>query len=952
MAPEQAKGESVDQRADVYAVGLILRDLLLGPRQQGAGTAMSELMSRMERAPASLRSIDPQIPDALDQIVTRCLQPDPAARYETSAALLADLDHLTPDGRTTVIAPPVQPIEQRAAPGRRTWMIAAAAILAVGLTAGGLWMWRDRAPATETQAVPAEPVSLAVLPFRNSTNDPSLDSLGPGIAEVLQSELGQTAYLRTVPAERLLQVLSDLKIESDDAIDGTMLRRIADLTNAKVVLRGSYLKIGDQIRLTASLYDIARGSEQELDAAAPNESALLTAVDKLVRDTRQNIVSAEAAQQLEALEHKPMSRSFEAVRAYTDGLGLARQGKHDEAVARYKAATDSDSAFALAYSRMALSYAALGYDAEAVQASDRAAQLSASSSPSERFFILATDASIRNDDAKAIEYYRQLVDAAPSDTQTRFELAVLLQRAGDLEGARQQLQKVLETDPKYVNALLVAGRLEILRGSPQTALDSLNSALTLSAQLGNDHLRADVLQAIGIAYKRLDKPNDALLQYRQSLEIKRRLGNKAGMAGSLSEIGQVQEVLGQSREAFQSYQEAEQLRRDIGDRSGLANTLIDLGTFHLNQARYDEALTAYKESLQIQRELGDDIAEARALNNIGGAYFEKGEYEDALTYFQRALAMREKGADPTDVSQTLHNIGETHLRMGQFDRALEDYLRALDLSRKASDTRSEAIEGYSVGTVFEYQGRYGAALKSREEAYQTFQKLNERSFWHAEILAGYGRSLVLAGELDAGATRLEEALQVAREQGNQAVVARALNDDGERLRLMGDLAGARKRFDEAAQIAGTLGDRFLVVRTQVNQALLSTGDAPRAAATAATLGKLSQAAESQGLRHLAIDAALGRVDALMTARQMPAAAAEAERALTRADNLGMRMLQARAHYLAARAGQATGNATAARRHFSEALRILEGMAKEDRASSIGRRADVAQMMSEASKVVR
>ena len=952
MAPEQAKGEAVDQRADVYAMGLILRDMLLGLRNHGAGTAMTELMSRMEKVPPSVRTLDPQIPVPVDEIITRCLQPQPADRYESSQELLDVLEQLTPEGQlreaaatAAVVVPP--------APAKKSLWLAAAAILLAALAGGG-WLVSRWWTTSQTPMVslPAKPVAVAVLPFRNSTGSAALDSLGPSLAEVLQTELGQTEYLRSVSSERLYQVLGDLKIDSDSAIDPSMLRRIADLTSADVVIRGSYLKLGSEIRITGTLHHLARGVDVDLNAGAPDEGALLEAVDTLARDIREEVISAEAVQKLAATPHATLSRSFEAVRAYTDGLGLARQGKHEDAISRFKAATESDSGFALAHARMALSYSALGFDPEAQRASSRAVELSSSSAPADRYFVLATDASLRGDDDKAIEYYRQLVDAAPSDTSMRFELATLLEAVGDLAGASDQLAKVLEGDPKFVNALLAAGRVEIKRGSPQTSLESLNSALTLAIQLGNDHARSGALQAIGVAYKNLGKPEDALRHYREALEIRRRLGLKGGMAASLSEIAQAHARLGRTNEALASYKEAEALRREIGDRGGLGNTLLDLGTFYLEQAKYDEALAAYKESLQIQRELANETAEARALSSIGAAYFEKGDYEDALTYFERALGLSEKHGNSVDLNQTLHNIGESYVRMGRFDLALENYLRALDFSRKGGDARSEAIEAYSVGAVFEYQGRYGAALKSREEAYNQYQKLNDRSFWYAEILAGYGRSLMLVGRMDEARAQLEQAVSVAREQGNQAVVARALNDEGERLRLSGDYEAAHKQFEEAGQIATKLGDRFLVVRTQVNQATLAVADPQRAGQVAKTLASLAQEADIQGSKYLAIEAAVARAEALLTAGQTPAAASEAQRALTRAENLGIRMLRARAHFLAAKAGLASGGGPAVRRHFSEALRILEETAKESAAPGFERRADVAQMMTEARQAVR
>ena len=103
MAPEQARGEAVDQRADIYAFGLIVNDMLLGRRQSGESTAVAELMARIQQAPQSVRSIDPTIPAWLDALVTRCLAPSPAARYERIKEVLAELEAGDHGGRTTAI---------------------------------------------------------------------------------------------------------------------------------------------------------------------------------------------------------------------------------------------------------------------------------------------------------------------------------------------------------------------------------------------------------------------------------------------------------------------------------------------------------------------------------------------------------------------------------------------------------------------------------------------------------------------------------------------------------------------------------------------------------------------------------------------------------------------------------------------------------------------------------
>ena len=85
MAPEQARGQHTDQRADIYALGLIIYDMLVGqPRARRAGSAIAELQARMEKPPPTVKSLVPEIPAALDQFVSRCLEPDPAKRFQTS----------------------------------------------------------------------------------------------------------------------------------------------------------------------------------------------------------------------------------------------------------------------------------------------------------------------------------------------------------------------------------------------------------------------------------------------------------------------------------------------------------------------------------------------------------------------------------------------------------------------------------------------------------------------------------------------------------------------------------------------------------------------------------------------------------------------------------------------------------------------------------------------------
>ncbi len=130
MAPEQARGETVDHRADIYAFGLILYEMLCGPRFMPKG-AVADLFARMTTPPAAARAANGQVPEALDAIVTRCVQPGATERYQTAAELAAALATLSRRGHGPVPGAP-------SSPNRRVVKAAAVAALLV-LVSLGSW---------------------------------------------------------------------------------------------------------------------------------------------------------------------------------------------------------------------------------------------------------------------------------------------------------------------------------------------------------------------------------------------------------------------------------------------------------------------------------------------------------------------------------------------------------------------------------------------------------------------------------------------------------------------------------------------------------------------------------------------------------------------------------------------------------------------------------------------
>jgi tetratricopeptide (TPR) repeat protein len=941
MAPEQARGEAVDHRADLYALGLILYDMLIGRRQASRpDSILAELMGRMQHAPPSPRTVDPQIPEAVDAIVMRCLQANPADRYQTATELAADLDALDADGhplagRTVAgtIAVPRGSLLQR----MPRWVWAAVALVIV-LAGVGVFMLRDHWGGTARAPVPSGPVTLAILPFRNASGDASLDWVGTSLAEMLRTEVGQSAHLQAVSSDRLHQIVRDLRIATDSNLDPATLQRLADYGSSDKIVWGQYFRFGNEISIDARLEDVKGGRAVQLKARAVNEAALLTAVQQLATAIREGLsLSSDIVKELQASAFTPSSRSVQALRYYSEGLALTRQSKHSEALAKFELSTREDPDFALAHAKLAETYASLGRASDAEEVSEKAVQLGQALPLREKYMIEATHASILHNTEQALESYKNLLKVSPEDLETHFQLAALYVSTGSYDLAHDHLAKVLARDPKYVDALIQSGKVEILRRNWDGALKPLNDALTLAIQLENDEARANALHSIGVVYKRLNKPQDALRNYQQALEIKQRIGQKGSIATTLNEMGQIYSRLGNVAESKKRFEEALALRQEIGDKRGVGSTLIDLGALHWRQGAYDQALDLFKKSLQIQREVGNKDYEALSLNNIGSIYLKKGQYEEARTYFERALTLREQTKVPQSIAETVHNLAETSAMLGEYDEALRQSLRALELLRGAGDKRSAAMELHYMASVFGYQGRYGAALKNEEEALKILREGNDRTSLLAGVLSGHGLALSAIAKFDDATKSLDEALTLSRGLKDQALVAQSLNYKATAAFYRGDYATARGVFQEALTAAQPTKDPHLILVAKLGLAKTTVREG-RDAAT--TLRSLANEADSVGLKHLGVEARIYLGDALLSARSYAEASTHLEGALRASEKLGLRALRAQSHALLAKVSRATGKLPDAQRHDREARRLIDEISKEAGTGDVARRSDL------------
>lgn len=929
FAPEQAMGGTADHRSDIYALGLILYELFTGVRPFRGETAMIRLSERLHNPAPDARTASPEVPAFVARIIGRCLERSAVARYQSVAEILADLT--TVRGRDEQWA--FRPLR------RRTVALAIVAIVTSGAVGGYVWRRNATSPAPDGRVQAAPVISLAILPFRNATGERELEWLGSAVSEMIRAEIGQSPSLRIVSSSRVFGILRDLRVSPDVTFDRAMVRRVGDFSNAELVISGGYSRFyersGSVIR-----FDVAVDGPDHttVTADAPREADIPQAVTTLVRAIRAKVAPRQTAlSDALAAAPEPITESMAALKAYTEGQQLARQGNDVAAIERFKAAADADP-FALAFAGLAESSARAGSDDEGVSAARQAAALAPSLPLRQRYRVESISARVLHDADRELQAVTKLVRVSPTDSEALYDLAILYERKLSFSQARDALAKVLELDPKYTEGLLAMARVEIKRGNPEAAFDPLNRALAVTNSTENLKSKADLLQAIGIAYKRINRPEDALRCYQQSLEIKRKLGEKRGMAASLGEIAQVQRDLGDMRESEQNFREGLKLQREIGDKAGISSTLLNFAALlNDNLGRPDDALPLLRESLQIRRDIGNSSGEAVVLSNIGSVYLQKGQYSEGQTYFERALELRERANVPNDIADTLHNLAETLAKEGRFDQALARHRRALDLRRTSGDRRGAAIELYGIGTIFDDQGRYGAAVKSKEEALASYRDNGlEKDMWLGEILSGVGRSLSLGGRMDDATKYLDQAMSLARDLNNPTLIAQTTRFQADRLYYAGDVKGANHLAEQASQAASRVSDRSLALLAQA-QVAMTAAAVQASPALAARLAALAQDTDTRGLKSLAVECSIHRADTLSKLGDRARARQEAEHAIEQAEMFGLRLLQAKAHLVHAETvRERNGDCTAA-------SRILDAIKAEPGSEHLLKRFDLAEL---------
>ena len=380
MSPEQAKGDPLDARTDLFSLGSVLFEMATGQPPFGGRSTAEVFAGLLTKTPPPVSSLNSAMPAALDSVIEKLLAKDRDLRYRSAEELLSELEAIPASGSSSAARPaaaaPIQPPlpppsatipapEASSAP--RSRLIPVAVLIVVVLVAGFLLLRShlggkpnsagNTAAGVATggaTASPAKPLKDAIIvaDFVNKTGDPVFDTT---LNQALRVQLGQSPVLDIVSQQHLRQSLQYLGRKQDDPITPQIAREIGEREGIKAILTGTIAPFGKDYLITLTAQNTATGDDiASEEATAPDKEHVLNALNQVATGMRAKLgESLSSIQKLNAPFGQATTPSLEAFRAYALGDEAHQKGNDiPEARDHYKRALELDPKLAMAWARL------------------------------------------------------------------------------------------------------------------------------------------------------------------------------------------------------------------------------------------------------------------------------------------------------------------------------------------------------------------------------------------------------------------------------------------------------------------------------------------------------------------------------------------------------------------------------------------------------------------------
>jgi Tfp pilus assembly protein PilF len=805
MSPEQSRGEEADARSDIWAVGVVLYEMLTGelPFKGAYPEAVSYAIRNDQPAPLVGRK--PEITPEIERLVFRLLEKDPAARYQNAREVARDVRLLqgfsVPLDLRTEQLPALGTIA--AAPSRRSrvrkvfW---SAAALVAAIVAAAAWLMR---PIPRTGVV----VSAVV----NQTGYAELDALRSALTQTLVSDLSASSLVRVVAYERWLEMMRRFVGGEGDPSSRDALQLLTAHAGVPFVIVPTLVYENNawhgraEIRNAETATNVA-AFETEPTASTLRKDTALALMGSLAADVERYFASAAPVRwRVRAVlgsiggeragAPAPPFRSLDAAAAFERGTNAYESFEYSAARAAFSEAVQADpnNPFPLAWlSRVDL---LLRQDAEAVSAAGRALNLLTPAATSrDRLFVEAVAAEARGDRAGAVARYRALVSAHPDEPRWTGELAAFEDRSQETVQAISDYLRMLRLDPQLVRPHLELCRLYNRVNEASNASAHADAALAAYRRLGNRSGEAQALLCLAdrLRVGRAEERTKAKTHAQDALQILQDAGDRFNVARGQQYLALTEAATGDMPAAANLWEQSLAGARETGNRALESLDLLNLGASHTLLGRHAAAFQYYRQGQVLSDALGDERRAAEQRANAAAILVDYSDTPaDGFRDIQNAVGVFRTLGDHTFEVFAARVTARYYWYAGQHVESDRELNRGIAIAKQWSLDDRVAPLILDRSRVKLDVSDYSAAMELAAAA----QSAAPRDSLEARVQLG--RTYVKLGDRERARSELAGAFDEITKVSDISVATMHLAM-GELFDESGDRANARRHFQEAA----------------------------------------------------------------------------------------------------------------------------------------------------------
>jgi len=505
----------VDQRSDIYSLGVILYEMATSRVPFEGDTALSIAMKHKGETPRNPKQFNSNIPNDLSSVILKCLEKDRAKRYQNAAEVGAELEKIEKGIPTTErVVPERKPLtssEITVKLNLRKLLIPALGVLGLAVIVIAVLKF---VPRKQAASAPKIENSIAVTGFENLTGDRSLDDLRKAIPNLLITSLEQTGHFYVATWERMRDLLKQLGRGDMEIIGQDAGFELCRKEGIKAIVLGTFTKAGNMFATDVKVLDV---ETKKLLASTSSkgegvDSILRTQIDELSRGISEGIgLAMEKTAGGRPQVAEVTTSSIEAYNYFLRGSEELDKAYYDQARNFLEKAVELDPAFAMAYRQLASAYGMTGEIRAANEATEKAMTHARKATEKERLYIEADYAYyVAEDHHKSIRLLKQLLAKYPKEKEAHLMLSGFYQG----EAAIEELKKALELDPNYGMAMNALGIEWRAKGDFEKALELYKRYASISPGDANP------IDCMANLYFRMGRLDEAIAKFQEALSVK------------------------------------------------------------------------------------------------------------------------------------------------------------------------------------------------------------------------------------------------------------------------------------------------------------------------------------------------------------------------------------------------------------------------------------------------